>query len=69
MKPGIHPEYLDANVTCACGNKFTTRSTKGSFNVDICAECHPFYTGKQKLLDSAGRIERFTKKYAKNAVK
>jgi large subunit ribosomal protein L31 len=65
MKPGIHPEYLEANVTCACGNKFTTRSTKGSFAVDICAECHPFYTGKQKLLDSAGRIERFTKKYAK----
>jgi len=66
MKSGIHPEYLDATVACACGNKFQTRSTKGSFNVDICAECHPFYTGKQKLLDSAGRIERFTKKYAKN---
>jgi large subunit ribosomal protein L31 len=65
MKTGIHPEYLEANVTCACGNTFKTRSTKGSFNVDICAECHPFYTGKQKLLDSAGRIERFTKKYAK----
>jgi large subunit ribosomal protein L31 len=67
MKTGIHPEYLDATVTCACGNKFQTRSTKGSFAVDICAECHPFYTGKQKLMDSAGRIERFTKKYAKNA--
>jgi large subunit ribosomal protein L31 len=66
MKSGIHPEYLEATVTCACGNTFKTRSTKGSFNVDICAECHPFYTGKQKLLDSAGRIERFTKKYAKN---
>ncbi len=66
MKSGIHPEYLEASVTCACGNTFKTRSTKGSFNVDICAECHPFYTGKQKLLDSAGRIERFTKKYAKN---
>lgn len=65
MKAGIHPEYLEATVTCACGNTFKTRSTKGSFNVDICAECHPFYTGKQKLLDSAGRIERFTKKYAK----
>jgi large subunit ribosomal protein L31 len=65
MKQGIHPEYLEATVTCACGNTFKTRSTKGSFNVDICAECHPFYTGKQKLLDSAGRIERFTKKYAK----
>jgi large subunit ribosomal protein L31 len=66
MKSGIHPEYLEASVSCACGNTFKTRSTKGSFNVDICAECHPFYTGKQKLLDSAGRIERFTKKYAKN---
>jgi large subunit ribosomal protein L31 len=65
MKSGIHPEYHDATVTCACGNTFKTRSTKGSFNVDICAECHPFYTGKQKLLDSAGRIERFTRKYAK----
>ena len=69
MKPGIHPEYLEATVTCACGNTFKTRSTKGSFNVDICAECHPFYTGKQKLLDSAGRIERFTKKYAKQTQK
>lgn len=66
MKQGIHPEYVDATVTCACGNKFETRSTKGSFAVDICAECHPFYTGKQKLLDSAGRIERFTRKYAKH---
>jgi large subunit ribosomal protein L31 len=66
MKPGIHPEYLEATVTCACGNTFKTRSTKGSFNVDICAECHPFYTGKQKLLDSAGRIERFNKKYTKS---
>ena len=65
MKSGIHPEYLEATVTCACGNTFKTRSTKGSFNVDICAECHPFYTGKQKLLDSAGRIERFNKKYTK----
>jgi large subunit ribosomal protein L31 len=69
MKAGIHPEYVDATVTCACGNTFHTRSTKGSFNVDICAECHPFYTGKQKLLDSAGRIERFTKKYAKQQAK
>jgi large subunit ribosomal protein L31 len=67
MKEGIHPEYQDATVSCACGNKFQTRSTKGSFAVDICAECHPFYTGKQKLMDSAGLIERFTKKYAKQA--
>jgi large subunit ribosomal protein L31 len=69
MKSGIHPEYVDATVTCACGHTIHTRSTKGSFNVDICAECHPFYTGKQKLLDSAGRIERFTKKYAKQQPK
>jgi large subunit ribosomal protein L31 len=65
MKAGIHPDYQEATVSCACGNSFKTHSTKGSFNVDICAECHPFYTGKQKLMDSAGRIERFTKKYAK----
>jgi large subunit ribosomal protein L31 len=69
MKSGIHPDYQEATVSCACGNKFVTHSTKGSFAVDICAECHPFYTGKQKLLDSAGRIERFTKKYAKQAQK
>ena len=65
MKPGIHPEYLDANVSCACGNKFTTKSTKGSFAVDICAECHPFYTGKQKLVDTGGRVERFQKRLEK----
>ena len=65
MKAGIHPEYQDATVTCACGNTFQTRSTKGSFAVDICAACHPFYTGKQKFVDAAGRIERFQKKYGK----
>ena len=65
MKSGIHPEYLEATVTCACGNTFKTRSTKGSFNVDICAECHPFYTGKQKLLDSGGRVERFQRRLEK----
>jgi large subunit ribosomal protein L31 len=69
MKADIHPDYPEVTVTCACGNNFKTRSTKGSFAVDICSECHPFYTGKQKLLDSAGRIERFTKKYAKHAQK
>jgi large subunit ribosomal protein L31 len=69
MKPGIHPDYPEVTVTCACGNSFKTHSTKGSFAVDICSECHPFYTGKQKLLDSAGRIERFTKKYAKQPQK
>jgi large subunit ribosomal protein L31 len=69
MKSGIHPDYPEVTVTCACGNNFKTHSTKGSFAVDICSECHPFYTGKQKLMDSAGRIERFTKKYAKQPQK
>lgn len=63
MKPDIHPEYQEATVSCACGSSFQTRSTRGSFTVDICSECHPFYTGKQKVMDSAGRIERFKKKY------
>ena len=64
MKPEIHPNYEVATITCACGASFETRSSKGSYGVDICAECHPYYTGKQKLMDSAGRIERFKKKYA-----
>lgn len=63
MKPEIHPEYQQTTVTCACGAKFETRSTKTSYTVDICSECHPFYTGKQKVVDAAGRIERFRKKY------
>jgi large subunit ribosomal protein L31 len=63
MKEGIHPEYAVSTITCACGTKFETRTTKGSYSVDICSACHPFFTGKQKLLDSAGRIERFKKKY------
>ena len=67
MKSEIHPEYKDANITCACGNAFKTRSTAGSFAVDICAECHPYYTGKQKLMDTAGRVERFKKKYGVKA--
>jgi len=65
MKENIHPEYKEATVTCACGASFMTRSTRGSFSVDICSECHPFYTGRQKVVDSAGRIERFQKKYKK----
>jgi len=65
MKPEIHPEYKDATINCACGSKFQTRSTAGSFSVDICAECHPYYTGKQKLMDTAGRVERFKKKYGR----
>ncbi|MBN1770892.1 MAG: 50S ribosomal protein L31 [Deltaproteobacteria bacterium] len=68
MKPGIHPKYEIIKVTCACGNVFETRSTKGSetLTVDICSACHPFYTGKQKLMDAAGRIERFRRRYAGN---
>ena len=63
MKQGIHPKYEVATVTCACGNTFETRSTKGSMHVDICNVCHPFYTGKQKIMDTAGRVENFNKKY------
>ena len=65
MKKGIHPEYKPATVTCACGNVTETRSTRGSFSVDICSACHPFFTGKQKLIDSAGRVERFKRKYGR----
>lgn len=65
MKDGIHPQYKRTMVTCVCGNKFETRSTHGDLHVEICSNCHPFYTGKQKLLDSAGRVERFNRKYAK----
>ena len=63
MKADIHPEYVLANVTCACGNTFTTRSTQAKLTVDICANCHPFFTGKQKFVDTAGRVERFSKKF------
>jgi large subunit ribosomal protein L31 len=65
MKPDIHPEYNTLTVHCACGASFETRSTQRIDQVDICSECHPFYTGKQKLVDTAGRVERFRKKYAK----
>lgn len=63
MKKDIHPEYVEATVTCACGNTFTTRSTKKDIRVEICSQCHPFFTGKQKFVDSAGRVEKFKKKY------
>ena len=66
MKKGIHPEYLDCNVTCSCGNTFKTRSTKKEIRVEICSNCHPFYTGKQKLVDSGGRVERFKKRLVKS---
>jgi large subunit ribosomal protein L31 len=66
MKQGIHPEYHDITVQCACGNKFATRSTrKDELHVEICSECHPFFTGKQKLVDTAGRVDRFNKRYGK----
>jgi large subunit ribosomal protein L31 len=67
MKEGIHPTYPGARVTCACGNSFVTRSTRGDFQVDVCAACHPFYTGTQKLIDTAGRVDRFRKRYEKKA--
>lgn len=63
MKDGIHPEYHEATVTCACGNTFTTGSTKENLKVEICSECHPFYTGRQKFVERGGRVERFKKKY------
>jgi large subunit ribosomal protein L31 len=65
MKKGIHPNYKRSTITCICGNIFETRSTLGDLKVEICSKCHPFYTGKQKLVDSAGRVERFQKKYGK----
>ena len=63
LKPGIHPTYQRATVQCACGNSFVTRSTVPLIHVEVCAKCHPYFTGKQKLLDTAGRIERFRAKY------
>jgi large subunit ribosomal protein L31 len=64
MKEGIHPKYLETKVRCACGNEFTTFSTRGpEMTIDICNRCHPFFTGKQKLIDTAGRVERFQQKY------
>jgi large subunit ribosomal protein L31 len=64
MKEGIHPEYFETQVTCGCGNKFVTRSTRKELKVDICNVCHPFYTGKLKFVDTAGRIEKFKNKFA-----
>jgi large subunit ribosomal protein L31 len=67
MKQGIHPEYMETKVTCSCGNTFVTRSTKSEMHVELCNQCHPFYTGKQKLVDTGGRVERFQRKYARKA--
>ncbi len=63
MKKGIHPEYVETTITCGCGETFITRSTKSEIKVEICSKCHPFYTGKQKFVDSAGRVERFKQKF------
>jgi large subunit ribosomal protein L31 len=69
MKSGIHPNYVETTVVCGCGNTFQTRSTKesGHIVVEVCSQCHPFYTGKQKILDSGGRVARFEKRYGKRA--
>jgi large subunit ribosomal protein L31 len=64
VKAGIHPEYVETTITCACGEVIHTRSTRPGLRVEICSKCHPFFTGKQKLVDTAGRVERFQKKYA-----
>ena len=63
MKPGIHPEYVEATVVCACGNTFTVGSTQPQMRVDVCSNCHPFYTGQQRILDTAGRVERFRRRF------
>jgi large subunit ribosomal protein L31 len=62
MKPGIHPNYVEATVTCSCGNVFTTRSTRPTLRTDLCSVCHPFYTGEQRIVDTAGQVERFTRR-------
>jgi large subunit ribosomal protein L31 len=69
MKESTHPDYKDITVTCTCGNTFLTRSTIGhDLNIEVCSSCHPFYTGKQKILDTAGRVDKFRKRYAGTAV-
>jgi len=65
LKEGIHPKYKEVKVACACGETFTTKSTRDNIKLDICSKCHPFFTGKQKILDAEGRVEKFKKKYAK----
>ena len=68
MKAAIHPEYVDTTISCSCGEVIHTRSTRAGIRVEICSKCHPFFTGKQKLVDTAGRVERFQKKYARKPV-
>jgi large subunit ribosomal protein L31 len=68
MKPDIHPEYQEIKISCSCGNEFTTRSTLSEdLQVEVCSNCHPFYTGKQKIVDSGGRVDKFRKRYGKSA--
>jgi large subunit ribosomal protein L31 len=67
VKAKIHPDYVEANVHCACGNSFMTRATKPDLHVDICSACHPFFTGQQRIVDTAGRVERFTKRLQKSS--
>ena len=67
MKTGIHPEYAEATIRCSCGNEWTTRSTKPSMHVDVCDVCHPFYTGEQRIVDTAGRVERFNRRYQRGS--
>lgn len=66
MKQGIHPEYVDATVVCSCGHSFQTRSTRPEMRVDVCSNCHPFYTGTQRIIDSAGQVERFRRRFNLN---
>jgi len=65
MKAGIHPEYKEITVSCSCGSTFKTRSTGSDLNLEVCSNCHPFYTGKQKMVDAGGRVDKFRKRYAK----
>ena len=69
MKPDLHPKYMKITVKCACGNEFVTRSTNPSIHVEVCAKCHPYFTGKQRLVDTAGRVDRFRRKYQGEAAK
>ena len=68
MEAGIHPDYIDTKITCACGEVIQTRSTKPDIRVEVCSKCHPFYTGKQKFMDTAGRVERFQRKYKRQTI-
>ena len=69
MKAGIHPEYMETPITCACGEVIQTRSTRAEIRVEICSKCHPFYTGKQKIVDTAGRVDKFRKRYGATATR